>query len=541
MKDLNKKRIGLYARVSTEMQTDGYSIQGQLNQLKDYCQFQGYEVMDEYTDRGISGKTTQRPELQRMLKDAKENKLDCIMVYKTNRLARNTSDLLSIVEKLYKLNVEFFSLTEKIEIATSTGKLMLQILASFSEFERNTIVENVYNGQRQRAIEGYYQGNLPLGYNKIPDSKKELMINQHEAHIVKYIFESYAKGHGYRKIANALNHKGYVTKKGNPFSISSITYIISNPFYIGKIQFSKYRHWNEKRRKGLNEDPIIVDGKHAPIIDKDLWDKVQFKRQESRKKPQVHGKGTNLLTGIVKCPKCGAAMAASNTTNTLKDGTKKRIRYYSCSNFRNKGSKVCSANSVRADILEKYVINQILEVIKSKNALKQLVEKVNEPSQIDKSSLNHDITYKQSHYEDVKSKMNTLMKTIQDNTDLDSILKPTILNYQTELNQLKDQINQLEQDKQVEVPQYDIDRIANILLTIFEDIEKLEKSQLKSLYLTVIDRIDIQKDEHPKKQFYVTLKLNNDIIKQLFDNHTLDEVPFSTSSLFFPQTLYLTI
>ena len=541
MTQLKKKRIGLYARVSTEIQTDGYSIQGQLNQLKEYCQFQGYEVVDEYTDRGISGKTTQRPELQRMLKDAKENKLDCIMVYKTNRLARNTSDLLSIVEKLYKLNVEFFSLTEKIEIATSTGKLMLQILASFSEFERNTIVENVYNGQRQRAIEGYYQGNLPLGYDKIPDSKKELMINQHEAHIVKYIFESYAKGHGYRKIANALNHKGYVTKKGNPFSISSITYIISNPFYIGKIQFSKYRHWNEKRRKGLNEEPIIADGKHAPIIDKDLWDKVQFKRQESRKKPQVHGKGTNLLTGIVKRPKCGAAMAASNTTNTLKNGTKKRIRYYSCSNFRNKGSKVCSANSVRADILEKYVINQILEVIKSKKVLKQLVEKVNEQSQIDKSSLNHDIAYKQSHYEDVKSKMNTLMKTIQDNPDLDSILKPTILNYQTELNQLKDQINQLEQDKQVEVPQYDIDRIANILLTIFEDIEKLEKSQLKSLYLTVIDRIDIQKDEHPKKQFYITLKLNNDIIKQLFDNHTLDEVPFSTSPLFLPQTLYLTI
>lgn len=103
----------------------------------------------------------ERPELQRMLKDANDGKLDCIMVYKTNRLARNTSDLLNIVEKLYKINVEFFSLTEKIEIASSTGKLMLQILASFAEFERNTIIENVYNGQRQRAIEGYYQGNLP--------------------------------------------------------------------------------------------------------------------------------------------------------------------------------------------------------------------------------------------------------------------------------------------------------------------------------------------------------------------------------------------
>ena len=541
MKQLKKKRIGLYARVSTEIQTDGYSIHGQLNQLTEYFQFQGYEVVDEYTDRGISGKTMQRPELQRMLKDANEGKLDYIMVYKTNRLARNTSDLLNIVEELYKINVEFFSLTEKIEIASSTGKLMLQILASFAEFERNTIVENVYNGQRQRAIEGYYQGNLPLGYDKIPDSKKKLMINQHEAHIVKYIFESYAKGHGYRKIANALNHKGYVTKKGNPFSISSITYIISNPFYIGKIQFSKYRHWNEKRRKGLNEEPIIADGKHAPIIDKALWDKVQFKRKESRKKPQVHGKGTNLLTGIVKCPKCGAAMAASNTTNTLKDGTKKRIRYYSCSNFRNKGSKVCSANSVRADVLEKYVMDQILEIIKSKKVLKQLVEKVNEQSQIDKSSLNHDIAYKQSQCEEIKAKMHTLTKTIEDSPDLDSVLKPTILGYQDELNQINNQIHQLERDKQAEAPHYDADMIANILQTIFKDIDKLEKSQLKSLYLTVIDRIDIRKDEHCKKQFYVTLKLNNEIIKQLFDNHPLDEVLLSTSSLFLSQTLYITI
>ena len=538
---MKKKLVGGYIRVSTERQVEGYSIEGQITQIEQYCQFNGYELVDIYADRGISGKSMNRPELQRMLNDAKNGKLDCVMVYKTNRLARNTSNLLTIVEELHRQNVEFFSLSERMEVKNSTGKLMLQILASFSEFERNTILENIYTGQRQRALEGYYQGNLPLGYNNIPDNKKELMINQHEANIVKYIFESYAKGHGYRKIANALNHKGYVTKKGNPFSISAVTYILSNPFYIGKIQFAKYKDWNDKRRKGLNDNPVIAEGKHTPIISQALWDKVQFKRQESRKKPQVHGKGTNLLTGIVKCPKCGAAMAASNTTNTLKDGTKKRIRYYSCSNFRNKGSKVCSANSVRADVLEKYVMDQILEIIKSKKLLKQLVEKVNERSQIDVSSLNHDIAYKQSQCEEIKAKMHTLTKTIEDSPDLDSVLKPTILNYQDELNQINNQIHQLEQDKQAEATHYDADMIANILQTIFKDIDKLEKSQLKSLYLTVIDRIDIRKDEHHKKQFYVTLKLNNDIIKQLFNNHPLDEVLLSTSSLFLPQTLYITI
>lgn len=541
MNKMKKKRIGGYIRVSTEKQVMGYSIEGQITQIEQYCQFNGYDLVDIYADRGISGKSMNRPELQRMLNDAKNGKLDCVMVYKTNRLARNTSDLLTIVEELHRQNVEFFSLSERMEVKNSTGKLMLQILASFSEFERNTILENIYTGQRQRALEGYYQGNLPLGYNNIPDNKKELMINQHEANIVKYIFESYAKGHGYRKIANALNHKGYVTKKGNPFSISAVTYILSNPFYIGKIQFAKYKDWNDKRRKGLNDKPVIAEGKHSPIIGKNLWDKVQARKKQVSKKPQVHGKGTNLLTGIVHCPQCGAPMAASNTTNTLKDGTKKRIRYYSCSNFRNKGSKVCSANSVRADVIEKYVMDQLIEIVKSDKVINQVVERVNKDNQVDIAALNHDIAYKQQQFDEISTKLKNLIQTIEDNPDLTSALKPTIHQYETQLNDITNQINQLKHQQNQEKPFYDTKQIAALLQRIFQNIESMDKSQLKALYLTVIDRIDIRKDENHKKQFFVTLKLNNEIIKQLFNNNNLDEVLLSTSSLFLPQTLYLTI
>lgn len=538
---MKKKLVGGYIRVSTERQVEGYSIEGQITQIEQYCHFNGYELVDIYADRGISGKSMNRPELQRMLNDAKNGKLDCVMVYKTNRLARNTSDLLTIVEELHRQNVEFFSLSERMEVKNSTGKLMLQILASFSEFERNTILENIYTGQRQRALEGYYQGNLPLGYNNIPDNKKELMINQHEANIVKYIFESYAKGHGYRKIANALNHKGYVTKKGNPFSISAVTYILSNPFYIGKIQFAKYKDWNDKRRKGLNDKPVIAEGKHTPIISQDLWDKAQARKKQVSKKPQVHGKGTNLLTGIIACPQCSASMSASITVNTLKDGTKKRIRYYSCSNFRNKGSKVCSANSVRADVIEKYVMDQILEIVKSDKVLKQVVERVNQENQVDVAALNHDIAYKQQQFDEINAKLKNLIQTIEDNPDLTSALKPTIHQYETQLNDITNQINQLKHQQNQEKPFYDTKQIAALLQRIFQNIESMDKSQLKALYLTVIDRIDIRKDENHKKQFFVTLKLNNEIIKQLFNNNNLDEVLLSTSSLFLPQTLYLTI
>ncbi|WP_239705595.1 recombinase family protein [Mammaliicoccus sp. R-M63] len=542
MQQLKQKRVGIYVRVSTEMQSsEGYSIDGQINQIREYCQFHHFEVTAIYADRGISGKSMNRPELQRMLKDANEGHIDCVMVYKTNRLARNTSDLLKIVEDLHKQNVEFFSLSERMEVNTSSGKLMLQILASFSEFERNNIVENVFMGQTRRAQEGYYQGNLPLGYDKIPDSKHELMINQHEANIVKYIFESYAKGHGYRKIANALNHKGYVTKKGNPFSISAVTYILSNPFYVGKIQFAKYKDWNDKRRKGLNDKPVIAEGKHTPIISQTLWDKVQARKKQVSEKPQVHGKGTNLLTGIIHCPQCGAPMAASNTTNTLKDGTKKRIRYYSCSNFRNKGSKVCSANSVRADVIEKYVMDQILEIVRSDKVINQVLERVNQENKVDIGALNHDIAYKQQQYDEIHAKLDNLIKTIEDNPDLTTILKETIHKYKTQLTDITNQINQLKQQQNQEKPLYDTKQLSAILCRIFQNVESMDKSQLKALYLTVIDRIDIRKDENHKKQFYVTLKLNNEIIKQLFNNTSLDEVLLSTSSLFLPQTLYFQI
>ncbi|WP_210123107.1 MULTISPECIES: recombinase family protein [unclassified Staphylococcus] len=541
MDKMKKKLVGGYIRVSTERQVEGYSIEGQITQIEQYCQFNGYELVDIYADRGISGKSMNRPELQRMLNDAKNGKLDCVMVYKTNRLARNTSDLLTIVEELHRQNVEFFSLSERMEVKNSTGKLMLQILASFSEFERNTILENIYTGQHQRALEGYYQGNLPLGYNNIPDNKKELIINQHEANIVKYIFESYAKGHGYRKIANALNHKGYVTKKGNPFSISAVTYILSNPFYIGKIQFAKYKDWNDKRRKGLNDKPVIAEGKHTPIISQSLWDKVQARKKQVSEKPQVHGKGTNILTGLISCPQCSASMSASTTVNTLKDGTKKRIRYYSCSNFRNKGSKVCSANSVRADVIEKYVMDQILEIVKSDKVLKQVVERVNQENHVDVAALNHDIAYKQQQFDEINTKLKNLIQTIEDNPDLTSALKPTIHQYETQLNDITNQINQLKQQQNQEKTSYNTKQLSAVLRRIFQNVESMDKSQLKALYLTVIDRINIRKDEHRKKQFYVTLKLNHEITKQLFHNTPIDEVRLSTSSLFLSQTLYIHI
>ena len=142
MQQLKTKRVGIYVRVSTEMQsTEGYSIDGQSSQIKEYCDFHHFEVKDIYADRGISGKSMNRPELQRMLKDAKEGNIDCVMIYKTNRLARNTSDLLKIVEDLHKQNVEFLRVSQNSNVIT----LSRMYLWGKRDVPKKAIIKAIYH------------------------------------------------------------------------------------------------------------------------------------------------------------------------------------------------------------------------------------------------------------------------------------------------------------------------------------------------------------------------------------------------------------
>lgn len=376
-------RVAIYARVSTEEQAEhGYSIDAQLDALRNYCKMYGKIVAQEYVDRGVSGKSTKgRYELQKLLRDAKNGKFEEVVVWKISRLARKTIDLLQIVDELSKHKIAFRSFSENFETETPMGKFALQMMGAVGELERNTIVDNVKMGMKQRARTGNWNGGRVLGYKSISSEKEgkstQLAIVEKEAVIVRKIFNMYSKGKGLRAIANKINHEGYKTKKGNAFSTATIKEIILNPVYIGKIRFNRYEDWNESRRRGKSENIILVDGKHEPIITKELWNKVQSLQKMKAKKSIKNYEGNFLLTGLLKCPKCGSAMVSSRTINTLKDGTKKVLRYYSCGAFRSKGSAVCSANSIRADYAEEYVLGRIKEIVKYPTVLKQLIHSIN--------------------------------------------------------------------------------------------------------------------------------------------------------------------
>ncbi|GIP29148.1 recombinase RecB [Paenibacillus sp. J23TS9] len=377
-------RVAIYARVSTEEQAEyGYSIDAQLDTLREYCKVHNWEVVGEYVDRGISGKSIEgRYELQRLLRDAQDKMFDEVFVWKFNRMARKNIDLLHIVDLLEKNNVAFRSLSENFDTTTSMGKFALQMMGAVGELERNTIVDNVKMGHRQRARTGKHNGKVPLGYRsvKIDERGREtrIVVIEEEAALVLNIFEQYAAGHGLKAIANDLNHRGHKTKTGKTFSTCAIRDILDNPMFVGKIRYNRYENWAERRRKGKSSEIILAEGHHPAIISEELWEKVQLLRHKKSVMPKKRFEGEYLLTGLIRCPECGAAMTASRTVNRAKDGTKIVRMYYSCGRFRSEGSSVCHANSVRKDEAEKIVMKRIRDAVMKPDILKKVTRSVNE-------------------------------------------------------------------------------------------------------------------------------------------------------------------
>jgi DNA invertase Pin-like site-specific DNA recombinase len=382
-----RKLIAIYCRVSTEEQSEnGYSIDEQERLLEEWCKKMGYVIYKCYSDRGISGKNIKdRPALKELLSDAKAGKFDMVISWKINRVSRKLEDVLKIANLLEKNNITFKSYSEPFETDTPAGRMQFQMMALIGEFERGTIAQNVKMGMIAKAKSGNWCGGRVLGYDLVPNNspeeekkgKNKLKINEKEAEIVRFIFNEYSKGKGYKAITNQINKLGYKTKKGNDFSVGSIRDILTNPVYIGEIRYNVRQNWSEKRRRNINPNPIRVKGKHEAIIDRELWDKVQLILESKKGKPSRIYDGEYPLTGILRCPKCGAGMVISRTTNTLADGSKKRIAYYCCGNWKNKGTSVCNSNTIRVDKANEYVFKKIEELVSNEAMIKAVVKNIN--------------------------------------------------------------------------------------------------------------------------------------------------------------------
>ena len=520
---VSPKKVAIYARVSTtEQAEEGYSIDEQIRVLKEFCEKEGYVVYDEYVDRGISGKNiTGRPAIKRLLADAEQKKFDIVLVWKMNRLARKSLDLMNIVEQLNSKNIAFRSYTEKYETETPTGKLHFQMMAAIAEYERNNIAENVKMGMIARAKDGQWNGGQVMGYDvveKDSENKKRkqtgLQINEQEAKIIRLIFKMYTTGHGYKAIANKINQDGYRTKKNKTFSLNAIKTIVTYPVYAGYIRYNVRRDWNEKRRNNINPNPIIVKGEHPSIISEETWKIAQKVYKERSCKPNRIHEGVFPLTGIMRCPQCGAGMVIGRTTNRTKSGEKRVLEYYVCGAWKNKGTVACRSNAVRTEYADDYVLNKLEALMKSEHLTRKLVDSINTKQLSLIAPLQREYEHYRQELERCEKKLANLLDAYTDEVISKEVYQQKSRSMEETMTNLKVQIEPLQAQLQSTVSSKVTYEKIHAIMTNFHQAftQALTREQRKRLLHLLIHQITIDESREIES---IQIKLNDEVLEEL--------------------------
>lgn len=531
------KKVAIYCRVSTtEQAEEGYSIDEQNIKIREYCEREGHEIYNLYEDRGISGKNiTNRPGIKQLLQDATENKFDLVIVWKLNRISRKLLDILNIVELLNKHNIAFRSLTENFETETPSGKLQLNIMGAIGEFERETIAENVKMGLLARAKEGRWNGGVVLGYDLVElnnEGKKRkntvLKINEKEANTVRRIFELYSQGHGYKAVVNRVNKEGHKTKRNGEFAVSTVKEILQNPVYIGKIRYNVRQDWSKKRRNNINPNPILSDGIHEPIIDVETWNKVQVILKERSKK---HNKVYDCefpLTGILKCHVCGAGMTINRSTAKRKDGTRRINEYYSCGNWKNKGTAVCNSNSIRVEVADEYVLNKIMELINDESILRKVIDNINNNKSTKLKPILEQLEQINKDIEKLIDKKSKNIELFEDGILDKSELSTRVKSINDDIEKLKYREQELKQDLQLAEGDPIPFEIVNEVMKKFKEVffEMSTSQQRKQLIHLLVSKITINKKREIDS---IEIQINDDVITYLMK----DRLPKEQGNLSF--------
>lgn len=289
----------IYLRVSTKEQAEeGYSIPAQAEACRRFTADRGWELADEFVDRDESARTADRPQLQAMLTRLAEGpSIDCLVVHKLDRLARNLEDHAAVRAALRKAGVQLHSVTETLEDSAS-GKLVEGILASIAEFYSANLGQEIRKGLDQKAAQGGWPGRAPFGYRNVrrdtPGRRGESVLEpDQQSPLVVWAFERYATGElSLAALTEALAEKGLRNRLGNPPGKSAIHGMLRNPVYAGIVR------WKDIDREGT----------HPPLVSRELFDKVQTVLDAHSSGGERSWKHDHYLKGTLVCAECGSKM-----------------------------------------------------------------------------------------------------------------------------------------------------------------------------------------------------------------------------------------
>jgi len=507
----NKKpKCYTYIRVSTEMQVEGYSLEAQKDRLTKFADYQGMDIVREYCDAGKSGKSiTGRPEFTQMLQDVADERddVDYILVFKLSRFGRNAADVLNSLQQIQDFGVNLICVEDGIDSSKDSGKLTITVLSAVAEIERENILVQTMEGRKQKAREGKWNGGLaPFGY-RLDKEKGILVVDPDEAEIVKGIYDEFVHSNmGADSIANYLNEHGYVKNRSRDFELGYFTRglilkVLDNPVYLGKIAYG--RTANEKvkgtrdqyHRVGM-DDYLLSDGQHDEIIGEELWEAARKKRQETGVKwNKTHSLDhEHILSGIAKCPVCGAGLVGQVHRRTnKKTGEYKDNFYYFCLH-RRKIDKEHFCNfrpSISQNSLNEEVERIILDMVNDKNFREFILGKVNE--KIDVSNLEAERSNLQEQLRQIEGAKRKLAEQM-DRLDIND------RHYNRKYQDMQDRLDAL----------YDkMDELREAIEDIKSRMNGVTNSQVTAqqlfIMLTNYDKLYNQMSDLEKKEFYHAL------------------------------------
>lgn len=361
-------------------------------------------------------------------------------------------------------------------------------------------------GMKQRASEGKWNGGVVYGYKS--NENTELIIVEKEADVIRRIFELFTnESYGFKKIASYLNVKGIKTMRSSTWSINAIKQIIDNPIYAGYIRWGQHQDWSKKRRRGKQDEYVISKGIHIPIISEDIWEKSRKIRDARGQASEKVYEGDFLLTGLVRCPECGASMISHRTKKSK--SSNQYYRYYQCSSFFNKGKAVCNSNLIRAGEAEEYVLNRIKELVNSQEIVDAIIKKIESTNNIDTTHIEKELKNLKKELKNIiDRKTETLELEYENKIDINTLnQRLTFLdNKEKEVN---NKINSIENEltaieNEVKINPTAIRTILENFIGIFSksNIEK-KKLLLKSL----IESISITKGDSSRNRKIDKIKL----------------------------------
>lgn len=373
---------GLYYRLSQEDERQGesVSIDNQRAILRKYAEERGFEIHDEYIDDGVSGTTFQRPEVQRLLDDAKTGVINTIIVKDLSRFGRNYIEVGQYVDYVFPaFGIRFIAIQDNVDTENrdSGAMEMMPIMNVFNEWHAANTSKKIRAVRRSNAKEGIYTAKkASYGYKMGTDKKRAPVVDEETAPIVKRIFEMYASGISPRKISEILNLEGIPSpatyaytqsgQKPKPnvvglWTAVTIREMLNKIIYIGhmpQLRWTSLSYKNHKRFRKDESEWTVVYNNHEPIISQELWDKVQ-----ERKKSVAQGKKTKVgythpLSGFLICADCGNKMKLC--TSVSRKGT--RLYHFDCGYHLRYGKAYCFSHYIAASALEEIVLGDIREM-----------------------------------------------------------------------------------------------------------------------------------------------------------------------------------